>query len=99
MSTSDNVNDIEAGQLATMFFSDTLKNYVRFKKNHDLLSRMFVCCDKCLIVRPKWGKLLFHKHNDHNDVVFCNDCLLALDENDRPCYSQIEFKTTNGGLY
>lgn len=94
------ITDIEKCQLANLFFSDLLKNYIKFNDNRHILGRVYSCCDKCYKIRPKWTPGRVDHYNKYHDYTVCSDCHSQLSDEDKTFFEDVEYHPLpNAGLY
>jgi hypothetical protein len=113
MNTCSNQDEksIDEIQFANMFFTDTLKNYVLYKKNNDILGRVYICCDRCYSIRPKWKEYVFYNARDRcsnnydphqtgsDDYKLCDKCFSDLDDDHKSYYEQHVYEKLPNGIY
>ena len=98
--SQSDISDVEKLQLATCFLTDLLKNYKLYKENSSIFSPVYMVCDHCYSIRPKWSSGRTDYYNSVHDTTFCSDCWSSLDETSKNCFQKVKYqREEKGGLY
>lgn len=93
--------DYEDAALARAFFVDTLKTYKLYRENYQLFGPVYIACDRCFDIRPRWVTNCSFFHNNSNDITLCSECHeVALSEEEKKDFDiMLMHKRPNTGLY
>lgn len=92
--------DYDAVISARELFVNTLKTYKLYRNNIDLFGNVYIACDRCYDIRPKWSNPDYFR-NHHDNVSLCKDCYHeALSDDEQTHFDQVlHTKRPNTGLF